>query len=138
MTARRAGTTAVAAVVATALLVLVLAAWASSIGPSDVLTGPGPSPAGTPSFEETPLPETGDLTPAEDAKKDRETPGWVRTVAFLINVAAAALVVSLVLRSVGAPLVKWGAGRRRARRRRRGRAVADETDFAVLQPSEAV
>ena len=36
---------AVAAVVATALLVVVLAAWAASIGPSDVLTGPGPSPA---------------------------------------------------------------------------------------------
>jgi hypothetical protein len=137
MTARRAGTTAVAAVVATALLVLVLAAWAASIGPSDVLTGPGPSPAGTPSFEETPAPDLGDLETTDEETK-HETPGWVRTAAFLVNVAAAVLVVYLVLRFVGAPLVRWSAGRRRARRRRRGRGVADETDFAVLQPSEAV
>jgi hypothetical protein len=42
MTARRAGAVAVAGVIATALFVLVLAAWGASIGPSDLFDGGGP------------------------------------------------------------------------------------------------
>lgn len=126
-----------AAVVATALLVVVLAAWAASIGPSDVLTGPGPSRAGTPSLEQTPSRDTGDLTPGEDQQPDHGTPGWVRTVAFLIDVAAALLVLFLLARYVGKPLLSWGIGRRRRLRRGRG-GGADDADFTVLQPAEAV
>lgn len=135
MTARRAGVSAVAAVVATALLVVVLAAWAASIGPSDVLTGPGPSPAGTPSFEESPSRDAGALV-VGDEQQDRGTPGWVRTAATLLDVVMAVLAVYLVLRYVGRPLLSWGAGRRRRRRGRSGRA--EDPDFAVLQPAEAV
>lgn len=127
---------AVAAVVATALLVVVLAAWAASIGPSDVLTGPGPSPVGTPSFEQSPSRDTGDLA-VGDEQQGQATPGWVRTAAFLLDVVMAVLAVYLVLRYVGKPLLSWSTGRRRRRRRGRSGSGAD-ADFAVLQPAEAV
>lgn len=137
MTGRRAGVSAVAAVT-TALLVVLLAAWAASIGPSDVLTGPGPSPAGTPSLEESPPPDAGELT-AGDEQQDSGTPGWVRTAAFLLDVLMAVLAVHLVLRYVARPMLAWGVARRRRRRRRRGRVGEDEDhDFAVLQPAQAV
>ena len=129
--------TAVAAVVATALVVIVLAAWAASIGPSDVLTGNGPSPVGTPTLEQAPSRDAGDLKPTKDPEP-RGTPAWVRTVAFLIDVAAAVLVVYLLLRYVGGPLVTSVRGLRRRRRRRRRAESADETDFAVLRPADAV
>jgi hypothetical protein len=134
MTARRAGVTAVAAVVATTLLVLVLAVWAASIGPSDVLTGNGPSPVATPTGAQIPSRDTGDHEP-NDVQEHHGTPGWVRTLAFLIDVAAAVLVVYLLLRYVGKPLVS-------ALRARGGgpprRPADDEAAFAVVQPAEAV
>ncbi|WP_081790391.1 DUF4129 domain-containing protein [Nocardioides sp. URHA0032] len=136
MTARRAGTTAVAAVVATALLVIVLGAWAASIGPSEVLTGPGPSRAGTPTFDDAPSRDAGALRTGE--KEDSQgTPGWVRTVAFLVDVAAALLVGYLLLRYVGKPLLSWSRTRRRRLRSGR-RGNGDEADFAVLEPPAAI
>ena len=137
MTARRAGASAVAAVVATALLVVVLAAWAASIGPSDVLTGPGPSPAGTPSTDQLESRNAGELTPA-DEKERQDPPGWVRTAAFLVDVALAALAVYLVARYLGGPLLSWSVRRRRRGRRGRRGGGDDDTDFAVLAPADAV
>src|SRR4051794_20288290 len=130
MTARRAGATAVAAVVATALLVIVLGAWAASIGPSDVLTGNGPSPVGTPTIEQNPSRDAGDLKTRPDEER-QGTPGWVRTVALLINVGAALLVVYLLLRYVGRPALSWSRQRRRRLRRRRA-GTADDAEFTVL------
>lgn len=128
---------AVAAVVATALLVVVLAAWAASIGPSDVLTGPGPSPAGTPSTDQLQSREAGELKPG-DEKAHQDTPGWVRTAAFLVDLALAALAGYLVLRYVGRPLLSWRRDRRRRRRRGGRGGGGDDADFAVLQPADAV
>ena len=136
MTARRSGAVAVAAVVACAVLVIVLAAWAASTGPSDVLNGTGPAPVGTPTVTESIDPHGGASVPAQE-KVDKATPGWVRTAAFLVNVAVAVLLVVLVVRYVGRPLASWGARRRRARRRRR-QGVADAPEFTVLEPSRAV
>jgi hypothetical protein len=134
MTARRAGATAVASVVVTALLVIVLGAWAASIGPSGVLTGTGPSPAGTPSVTDAPSRDTGDLHPREEQEQE-ETPGWVRSLALLVDVAVTVLAVGLVLRYAGRPLLSWA----RTRRRRRGRrADGDDADFTVLEPAQAV
>jgi hypothetical protein len=135
MTAGRAGATAVAAVVTAALLVVVLGAWAASIGPSEVLTGAGPSPVGTPTVEDTPR-NDGQLQTGEEREK-HDTPGWVRTAALLVDVVAAVLVGYLLLRYVGQPLVSWGLARRRRSRRGR-RATPDEPEFAVLQPAQAV
>src|SRR5207237_9748095 len=98
-------------------------------------TGTGPSPAGTPSFEEPPPSRSaGDLKPGEDQK--HETPGWVRTLAFLINVAAAVLVVYLLVRYAGRPLLSWTAIRFRPGRRGR-RGGDDETALTLLDAAHA-
>lgn len=134
MSARRASTLAVASVVASALLVVVLAAWASSIGPSGVLRGEGPSPAGTPtptaSSSASADPGGAPIEPPEE----RGTPSWVRAFALLVDLAVAVGVVLLVARYAAAPLVRSVRRRRRARWRRTPQRV----DLPVLEPPAAL
>jgi len=135
MSARRAGTLAVAGVVATALLVVVLAAWASSIGPSDVLRGAGPPQTTRSASTDGPTASAG--PPASDLDRRRSgTPSWVRVVAVVLNVAVAAAVVVLALR-LAVPLARDVRRRRRARRERGGRGGPDDVEFAVVTPPEA-
>ena len=131
MTARRAGTLAVGSVVVTALFVVLLVAWASSIGPGGVLRGTGPDQAGPPPAAET------SATPTEAAESrppvDRShqpVPSWVRTLAFLVNtLVAVAIVLGILL------IARGGVRRWRLRRfRRRRRAGVDAVPFAVIEP----
>jgi len=138
MTGRRSGSVAVAAVVAAALAVVALVAWASTGGPNGVLNGGGFDPAGPPS--ETPP------TPTVSARNDltvpanppgAETHEWVRLVALLLQVAVLLLAAYLLLRYVLLPAARWV--RSRVRQRRRYRAEEREADaFVVLAPSDAV
>src|SRR5690349_3168489 len=105
MSARRAGVTAVAAVVATALLVLVLAAWAASIGPSAVLTGDGRPPVSdTPTVEQSSSAGTSEPTTTGD-QQHHGTPAWVRTLAILVDIGIVVLLVYMLVRYAGRPLV---------------------------------
>jgi hypothetical protein len=135
MTARRAGAVAVAGVVAIALLVLVLAAWGASIGPGDLVDGEGPAPVDLPTAtSSTATPDSGDYNVGD---RENGAPGWLRTAAFLVNLAAAVLAVYILARYLVAPLGRWGLHRRRVRQSSR-RAGPDEGDFTVLEPSEAL
>jgi hypothetical protein len=89
MTARRASTLAVASVLGSALLVIVLAIWASSIGPSRVLRGDGPEPAGTPTATNsstTPSPDAAPPPATQDSPS--HTAPLFRALAILVNVLA--------------------------------------------------
>ncbi len=134
MTARRASTLAVASVVATALLVVVLAAWAASIGPSGVLRGEGPSPAGTPTVTRSASAPAGhggtDTEPAEP----RGTPPWVRAFALLVDLAVLLGLVLLAARYAVVPAVRSVRLRRRVRLRR----TPERLEFPVLEPPAAV
>ena len=133
MTARRASTLAVASVVGTALLVVVLAIWASAIGPGTVLRGHGPSPDGTPTATDSTASSSPDAeTPADE--KHRATPSWLGVVAFLASAAAAVAVVVLL-----PLLLRKGVRRWRTRRfRRRRRDAADDVEFEVIEPPARV
>ena len=135
MSARRAGTLAVAGVVATALLVVVLAAWASSIGPSDVLHGAGPPQStSTPSTDEaTPRPDQ----PLSDLTGHRPSPSWVRVAAVLLDIGVAVAVVALVLR-FAVPLAREARLARRGGRNRRRPGGLDDVEFTVVSPPDAV
>jgi hypothetical protein len=136
MTARRAGTVAVGSVVLIALLVVLLATWASSIGPSGVLRGTGPdqvqAPTATDSSSLSTAEEPETVTPPED---DSGAPAqWVRTLAFFVNLAAAVALVLFLLYSGRAGVRRWQL--RRTRRRRV--TETDSVDFAVIEPPERV
>lgn len=130
MTAGRATVSAVAAVLAAALLVVVLVTWAASIGPGGVLEGPGiearrstPSPT-----ESTP---TGSVTPQTDGQRlEDSTPGpanpWLRTIAFVVELATLCLVLFLLFR-----FAQWLREAYDARRRRDERP--EEVAFDVIE-----
>ena len=130
---------AVAAAVAAAVLVVALAAWASSSGPSGVFTDEGFDPAGTPSAEPSASvtadsdPTFGDPVP-HDVDTQQEWIGWV---ALVLQVAITLLAAYFVVRYLGVPFLRWLRGRLAARRRER-RAEADADAFAVLEPPDAV
>lgn len=136
---RRAGTVAVAAVVAAALLVVALAAWASTSGPSGVFTDEGFDPASTPSAEPTPTAPTATASPSESTAPppDVEVRDWVRVLALLLQVAVTLLAAYLFVRYVGLPAVRWLLRRSAARRRARAEE-ADAERFTVLEPPDAV
>jgi hypothetical protein len=135
MTARHASTLAVASVVAGALLVVVLAAWASSIGPSGVLRGEGPSPAGTPTATWSTGSASADAGAADtEPAAPRGTPPWVRAFALLVDLAVVLGLVLLAARYAVVPLVR-STRRRRALRSRR---TAERLEFAVLEPPAAM
>jgi hypothetical protein len=130
MTAGRATVSAVAAVLAAALLVVVLVTWAASIGPGGVLEGPGiEARRSTPSPTESTL--TASATPQTDVQRLEETtPGpanpWLRTIAFLVELATLCLVLFLLFR-----LTQWLREAYDARRRRDERP--DEVAFDVIE-----
>lgn len=142
MTARRAGrlhqhapgTLAVASVVVTALLVVALAAWAASIGPSGVLRGEGPSPAGTPTLTESTTASGGYVTTDSTPAEPRRTPPWVRVFALLVDLAVVVGLVLLAARYAVVPAVRSARRRRRARLRR----TTERLEFPVLEPPAAV
>jgi hypothetical protein len=135
MTAGRATVSAVAAVLAAALLVLVLVTWAASIGPGGVLEGRGPAAqrstpsasASTPSGSATPR------TDEQDRLADSASPAraWVRTIAFLFELATLCLVLFLLLR-----FAHWLREVYDARRRRDERP--DEVAFDVVEAPAVV
>jgi len=130
MTAGRATVSAVAAVLAAALLVVVLVTWAASIGPGGVLEGPGiEARRSTPSPTESTL--TASATPQTDVQRlEESTPGpanpWLRTIAFLVELATLCLVLFLLFR-----LAQWLREAYDARRRRDERP--DEVAFDVIE-----
>lgn len=125
---------AVGSVVAVALLLLVLAAWAASIGPSDVVNGPGPSPASSPPPTTASPSALEPPTTTPPAPTHHGTPGWLRLLALVVDVAVAVLVALLLVRYVGKPLA---VGALRWRRRRRA-GPRDEPDLEVLEPARLV
>lgn len=125
---------AVVSVVAGALLVVVLAAWASSIGPSEVLRGDGPSSAATPTATATASESASPDREAVEPSEPRGTPPWIRAFALLVNLAVVAGLVLVATRFGVVPLVRSTRRRREARRRR----VPERLEFEVLEPSEAV
>jgi hypothetical protein len=138
MSARRAGTVAVASVVAAALLLVVLAAWASSIGPGGVLRGDGPPSAGTPTVSESvSAPAGDDGAPVTSGTERHGTPSWVRVAAFIVNAAVAVGVAYLLLRYVVVPLAR-GLRLRRVRRSARRARGEEDVDFCVVEPPDAV
>jgi hypothetical protein len=130
MTAGRATVSAVAAVLAAALLVVVLVTWAASIGPGGVLEGPGiEARRSTPSPTESTL--TGSATPQTDVQRlEESTPGpanpWLRTIAFVVELATLCLVLFLLVR-----LAQWLREAYDARRRRDERP--GEVAFDVIK-----
>ncbi|WP_028642593.1 DUF4129 domain-containing protein [Nocardioides sp. URHA0020] len=135
MTARRAGTLAVALVAAGVLLSVLLVTWAASIGPSEVLHGAGPSPA-TP----TAVPSSAAATPSSDdetAPDPDDGPNnaaLLRVLALVLNLAT--LVVALVLLG---RMLRWLVRARRVRRARQLREAAlGGSGFAVIEPGAAV
>ena len=122
-----------ASVVVTALLVVVLAAWAASIGPSGVLRGEGPSPAGTPTLTQSASASAGQGTTVDTPAEPRGTPPWVRAFALLVDLAVVVGLVLLAARYGVVPAVR-SARRRRARRRR----TTERLEFPVLEPPAAV
>ena len=130
MSPARAGTSAVVAVLGAAGLLLVLVTWAASIGPGGVLEGPGiEARRSTPSPTESTL--TASATPQTDVQRlEESTPGpanpWLRTIAFLVELATLCLVLFLLFR-----LAQWLREAYDARRRRDERP--DEVAFDVIE-----
>jgi hypothetical protein len=135
MTAGRATVSAVAAVLAAALIVLVLVTWAASIGPGGVLEGGGlAAQRSTPSTSaSTP---SGTATPrTDDQQRLRDTtpeaPPWVRTVAFVVELATLCLVLFLLFRFARGLREAYDARRRRDER-------PDEVAFDVVEAPAVV
>jgi uncharacterized protein DUF4129 len=132
MTARRAGTLAVALVGAGVLLAVLLVTWAASIGPSEVLRGDGPAPVAPTSVSTTAPALDSDGSPPPSGEGGNAT--LLRVVAIVLNAATAVLAVVLL-----AQLVRWGVRARRVRRTRLRRLVAlGGADFDVIEPGAAV
>ena len=149
------GLRAVVVVAATSLL-MVLVAWASLIGPDEVFTGPGPTPATLTTPTETciPLPETTgpDATteapdnprdlpycpPPDTSRRDAtdiveraDPPLWLRVVVWTLEIAL--LVAVLVLAGLGVRALA-----RAVRRRAGGREQREVADFVELGEPERV
>jgi hypothetical protein len=114
------------------LLVVLLAAWAASIGPDAVFRGDGGQPESGPSEVRTGPAET---TPSElGDQPDRPEgvpPAWLNVLAVLILAAALVSATYLVFR-----IARWG---RRRQRPPPGRAdPARELDFDVVDAPQRV
>ena len=104
MTAGRTTVSAVAAVLAAALLVVVLVTWAASIGPGGVLEGPGiqaerssptePPPRVEGASVESATPRTDNLPRAANDGGPAEA--WIRAIAFVVLVATVCLALFLL------------------------------------------
>lgn len=135
MTARRATVSAVAAVLAAALLVILLVTWAASIGPSGVLRGDGirPDRSEQPSASlstPTGTQRVGDVERLAQSRPDG-VPPVIRTIAFLVEIVTACLVLYLLYRFAG-----WLREVYDARRRRDARAP--DVEFDVIDAPATV
>ncbi len=135
MQARRASVTAVAAVVAGVLLMMLLVTWAASIGPSGVLTGEGVDPVRmTPSETET------SDDPFREFQQDRrkrlkeqsdKVPPVFRVVALVLEALAAVVLLYLLFRGSRWAWQTW-------RARRRPEPAPLDVDFDLLESTGAV
>jgi len=133
MTARRAGTLAVALVAAGVLLAVLLVTWAASIGPSDVLRGNGFEKA-SPTVEPSGTATASGADQLAGSENPGDGKGMLHVLAIILNLATVALAVLLLVW-----LVRWLRTLRRVRRARVARTAAVEhAAFDVLQPSDAV
>lgn len=129
MTPRRAAVTSVAAVVCGVGLLLLVALWASSIGPDRVLHGPGLQRV-TPTASESSESVSGSPSPGQQRQQPpprhtSEDHPYLRALAYLIELAVA-LFVLWVLWTLGR--LAWQAWRDRVR----APARAEHVDFEVL------
>jgi Domain of unknown function (DUF4129) len=129
----RAGTSAVVAVLAAAGLMLVLVTWAASIGPDRVVSGGHVERirSDEPSFATQSADPDADNTDDRTRQRD-EPPGWLGTIAFVLELITVGVVVFLLGRAL-----------RRLRqlrlfRTRRGRRRAELVDFEVLGTADEV
>jgi hypothetical protein len=127
MSPARAGTSAVVAVLGAAGLLLVLVTWAASIGPDRVIT------EGQVERVESPEPSTTLTSPVgtdrgpDDADQSPvDAPGWLGTVAFLLEVLTIGVVLFLVGRLLGKLRQLWLA------RTRWKREPIEDVPFEVL------
>ena len=125
----RAGTTAVAAVAA-AVLMLVLVTWAAAIGPERVFTGGGTFIRDTSGpIASSTTAEVGEEDP-QDRLRDKHggpAPTWVRVLAVIVELAVVGVVLFLLFRLFRRLLQRW----KTRERRRRAPAIVD---FEVLDP----
>ena len=117
---------AVVAALGATLLVVLLAAWAASIGPDDIFRGDG-RPDSDPSDVRTGPAETESPEPRGEQpdRPDGAPPAWLNVLAVLVQLAALVGVVYLVLR-----VARW-----RPRRQRPPKGVVDpapDLDFEVV------
>jgi hypothetical protein len=139
MTAGRTTVSAVAAVLAAALLVVVLVTWAASIGPGGVLEGPGvqaerSSPAEQPPESKAPPPSpapprTDNLPRAANDGGPAEA--WIRAIAFVVLVATVCLALFLLFLLARRLRESYDARRRRDER-------PEEVAFEVIQTPAVV
>jgi hypothetical protein len=127
MSPARAGTSAVVAVLGAAGLLLVLVTWAASIGPDRVVSG-GDVERVQPQEQSSTAPtDPGTArTPDDVDRTGVETPGWVRTVAFFLEVITIGVVLFLLGRLLGRLHQLWVA------RVRRRREPIEDVEFEVL------
>lgn len=132
---KRAALTAVAAVLGGVLLVAVLVTWAASIGPSGVLTGPGPQAVHTTPTETASEP-TDPFTQLRTEDQDRlakqhDANPALRTVALVLEIAAALVLLLLAYRQGRRAWENWKA-------RQRPPAEPTIEDFDVLGAAQRV
>ena len=128
MTPARAGTSAVLAVLAAAGLLLVLVTWAASIGPDRVVSGGHVERIrpDEPSFSTQTADAGRGQTDEEPNERRGEPPGWVRAVAFVLELLTLGVVLFLVGRLLRRLRQMWQA------RTRRRRPQLEEVEFEVL------
>jgi len=137
MAAGRTTVSAVAAVLAAALLVVVLVTWAASIGPGGVLEGPGiqaerSSPAEPPPPDSEALPSrTRPDDPPPAANDGGPADVWIRAIAFVLLVATICLALFLLFLLARRLRGAYDARGRRAER-------PEEVAFAVIETPAAV
>ena len=149
------GVRSVLAVAATSL-VMVLVAWATLIGPDQVFTGPGPTPATLTTPTESCIPsaatsgaDRSTATPdnprdlpyceepdtsrrdAEDLVRQADPPLWLRILVGALELLLLAGVVALMVFVLVAAV-------RAVRRRVRGRTEREAVDFTVLDEPQRV
>jgi hypothetical protein len=124
----RAGTSAVVAVLAAAGLLLVLVTWAASIGPDRVVSGGHVERirSDEPSLA-TESARGGHSRPEAQHPHRGDPPGWVRTVAFVLELMTLGVVLFLVGRLLRRLRQVW-----QSRTRRRRRPQLEEVEFEVL------
>lgn len=131
MAAHPRASTATSAAVATlgaTLLVVLLAVWAASIGPDEVFRGEG-SRATVESPSLPPSDTPSGSTPADRDSPDRsggpsETPLWMRVLALLVRLGAAAAVLYALFRAGRWVVDRW--------QQRGSPSAGSEADFEVL------